>query len=132
MGLLLLGGKVLDGGDNALGLHSPHLISGHHAGDKGILGEILGAAPAEGAAVDVCTGGIDAGIGLAGGTVTHQALVAQRFAHLLDEFHVPGGCHHRLGNILAGAVDLILVHEAGEAGRAVAVDGGGQVDGFHR
>ena len=53
VGLLVVGGKVLDGGSDSPGLHSVHVSSGNAPAQHRILGEILEVPAAQRVAVDV-------------------------------------------------------------------------------
>ena len=85
--LLTVGGKMLGTGRHAVCLNAPDVGSRHLAGEVGVLGEILKAASAQGAALGVQTGAQQHIDPVCGG------LLAQCPAHFFAQRRVPAVCH---------------------------------------
>ena len=84
VGLLIVGGKVLERGAHALGLHAGDDTYGLMAGQIWVFGPVFEAAAAERVALDVDAGAED------DGHLLLDAFLAHGFAHPVDELGVPG------------------------------------------
>ena len=123
VGLLVVQCEVLDVSIHALAHAAPHLGGGQLAGEQRVLGIVLKVAPAEGGAVDVGAGGIEARQMVSG------SLRAQGLAKTLHQFLVPGSADEGLGGETHA---LEVAGQAVDAGRAVQLGGGGLAHTVHR
>ena len=127
VGLLVVGGKVLERGAHALGLHAGDDADGLMAGQIRVFGPVFEAAAAERVALDVDAGPED------DGHLLLDAFLGHGLAHPVDELRVPGagqagsrretGGRHGIVQIgLAGAGRQRLAQAVGAVGDHVAWD----------
>ena len=132
VGLLVVGGEVLERGAHALGLHAGDDADCLMAGQIRVFGPIFEAAAAERIALDVDSGAED------DGHLLLDAFLRHGLADLVDEFRVPGagqaGCRREAGGGhgvvqvgFAGAGCQGFAQSVGAVGDHVA----GNAFGFH-
>ena len=84
VGLLVVGGEVLERRADALALQAAHERRAEDAGDERVLGEVLEVAAAQRRALDVDAGAEQHG------DVLRRGLLAERHADALEQLGVPG------------------------------------------
>ena len=115
--LLVVHGIVLDGGDDALGLH-PLNVRNHQAGvEEGILGEVFEVAAGDGRAGDVDPWA-EQEVDTAG-----SGILAQALAQLAGELRVPGGGQGDAARVGGGG------SPGADADRGIGHLEAGQIDG---
>ena len=115
VGLLVVGGEVLQRGAHALGLHALDDADGGVAGQVRVLAPVFEAAAAERVALDVDAGAEDDGHLLLDAFLTH------RLADAFDEFRVPRAGHAGRRREAGGGHVLLDIHRFGVLGLAQAV-----------
>ena len=114
VGLLVVGGEVLERGAHALGLHAGDDADRLMAGQVRVLGPIFEAAAAERVALDVDGGGPDHG------HLLLDALLGHRLADLVDEFRVPGAGQAGRRREAGGGHGVVEIGLAGAGGQGLA------------
>ena len=125
IGLLVVGGEVLERSADALGLHARNDANGLMAGQIRIFGPVFEATAAERVALDVDAGAENHG------HLLLNAFLGHGLAHLVDEFRIPGagqargrreaGCRHGVVQIgFTGAGCQGLAQAVGAVGDHVA------------
>ena len=132
VGLLIVGGKMLDAAAHTIALDAVDQCRAHLTAEIGVFAEILKVASAQRAALDVQTGAKQQG------QILGAALVAQRFAQLFCQSGVKAGSHRRTGRetdrrdaFVDAQMVALLVLFAQTAG-AVAHHHGGHTEPLHR
>ena len=132
VGLLIVGGKVLERGAHALGLHAGDDTYGLMAGQIRVFGPIFEAAAAERIALDVDAGTED------DGDLLLDAFLRHGLADLVDEFRVPGAGQAGRRREAGGGHGVVQVGFAGagcqgfaQSVRTVGDHVAGNAFGFH-
>ena len=90
VGLLIVGGKMLDAAAHTIALDAVDQCRAHLTAEIGVFAEILKVTSAQRAALDVQTGAKQQG------QILGAALVAQRFAQLFCQSGVKAGSHRQM------------------------------------
>lgn len=111
VGLLVVGGEVLERGAHALGLHAGDDADRLMAGEIRVFGPVFETAAAERVALDVDAGSQN------DGHLFLDALLGHRLADLVDEFRIPGAGQASRRREAGGGHGVVQIGFAGAGGQ---------------